>query len=160
MKIEAKIDLKDIKRLQKAGSLVADTTERTMQTWAVDVHKEIVLNLTGRKLKVRSGRLRSKMQFPLIQRRGAVIKAVFGNKVKYAAIHEYGGTTRPHDIFPRRAKALRFIVGGEDVFAKRVRHPGSKISEKRYIREPVEKGVPKLTGLLEKNIAVKLDGKQ
>lgn len=34
--------------------------------------------------------------------------------------------TRPHVIRPRRAKALRFEVGGEVVFAKRVRHPGTR----------------------------------
>ncbi|WP_234334281.1 hypothetical protein [Streptomyces sp. NRRL B-1347] len=34
--------------------------------------------------------------------------------------------TRPHLIRPRRRKALRFDVGGEIVFAKLVRHPGTR----------------------------------
>ncbi|WP_327345999.1 hypothetical protein [Streptomyces europaeiscabiei] len=34
--------------------------------------------------------------------------------------------TRPHIIRPRRAKALRFDVGGETVFASVVRHPGTR----------------------------------
>jgi hypothetical protein len=34
--------------------------------------------------------------------------------------------TRPHIIVPRRAKALRFEAGGSIVFAKRVRHPGTR----------------------------------
>lgn len=34
--------------------------------------------------------------------------------------------TRPHIIVPRRAKALRFEAGGSVVFARRVRHPGTK----------------------------------
>ncbi|MGX1514042.1 hypothetical protein [Streptomyces collinus] len=34
--------------------------------------------------------------------------------------------TKPHIIVPRRAKALRFEAGGSVVFAKRVRHPGTK----------------------------------
>ncbi len=34
--------------------------------------------------------------------------------------------TRPHIIRPRRAKALRFEVGGEVVFARKVRHPGTR----------------------------------
>ncbi|WP_328638359.1 hypothetical protein [Streptomyces canus] len=34
--------------------------------------------------------------------------------------------TRPHIIVPRRAKALRFEAGGGIVFAKRVRHPGTR----------------------------------
>ncbi|MFC9604538.1 hypothetical protein ACFTTN_13900 [Streptomyces niveus] len=34
--------------------------------------------------------------------------------------------TRPHIIRPRRAKALRFQVGGRVVFAAYVRHPGTR----------------------------------
>lgn len=34
--------------------------------------------------------------------------------------------TRPHLIRPRRAKALRFEVGGEVVFTRLVRHPGTR----------------------------------
>ncbi len=34
--------------------------------------------------------------------------------------------TRPHTIRPRRAKALRFVVGGRVVFARVVHHPGNK----------------------------------
>lgn len=34
--------------------------------------------------------------------------------------------TQPHIIRPRRAKALRFHVGGRVVFAKMVRHPGTR----------------------------------
>lgn len=33
--------------------------------------------------------------------------------------------TRPHTIRPRRAKVLRFVVGGRVVFARVVHHPGS-----------------------------------
>ena len=54
----------------------------------------------------------------------------------YAAFTEYG--TRPHEIVPRAKKALRFAVGANRrlsgsprsgspvVFAKRVRHPGTR----------------------------------
>jgi hypothetical protein len=34
--------------------------------------------------------------------------------------------TRPHTIRPKRASVLRFEVGGEAVFAQRVRHPGAR----------------------------------
>lgn len=37
--------------------------------------------------------------------------------------------TRPHLIRPRRAKALRFEVGGRVVYAKLVRHPGTKAND-------------------------------
>lgn len=37
--------------------------------------------------------------------------------------------TRPHLIRPRRAKALKFDVGGSTVFAKLVRHPGTDAND-------------------------------
>ena len=42
----------------------------------------------------------------------------------YAAVVEFG--SRPHPIFPRHAQALRFEVGGRVVFARYVRHPGTR----------------------------------
>lgn len=42
----------------------------------------------------------------------------------YSAALEYG--TKPHVIEPKTAKALHFKSDGQDVFAKRVNHPGTK----------------------------------
>lgn len=50
------------------------------------------------------------------------------NKV-YAAIHQFGGQTRPHVILPRNKKALAF--GGRVV--KKVNHPGSKITARPFL---------------------------
>lgn len=41
-----------------------------------------------------------------------------------ASIYVINGA-RPHVIRPRRARALRFQVGGRTVFAARVNHPGN-----------------------------------
>lgn len=42
----------------------------------------------------------------------------------YAIYVERG--TAPHIIEPKKAKALRFVVNGKVIFAKRVRHPGTQ----------------------------------
>lgn len=47
-----------------------------------------------------------------------------GTDVEYAPFVHDG--TRPHIIRPRRAQALRFAVGGRIVYARRVRHPGTR----------------------------------
>lgn len=40
--------------------------------------------------------------------------------------------TRPHQIVPKRKKALRFVRNGSFIFAKRVHHPGTKGDEYIY----------------------------
>lgn len=37
--------------------------------------------------------------------------------------------TKPHPIMPRRARVLRFQAGGATVWARRVRHPGTKAQQ-------------------------------
>lgn len=53
---------------------------------------------------------------------GAVVR-IFSTK-KTAAFLEYG--TKPHVIRARKASALRFVVGGKTVFARKVNHPGTR----------------------------------
>lgn len=55
--------------------------------------------------------------------------AVVGTNAKYAAIHQFGGQTRPHEIRPRNKKALAF--GGRVV--KKVNHPGSNIPARPFL---------------------------
>ncbi|QBH95471.1 phage virion morphogenesis protein [Limnobaculum zhutongyuii] len=52
-----------------------------------------------------------------------------GSNLKYAAIQNNGGTTRPHVIRPRNKKALAF----SGRFAKKVNHPGSKIPARTFL---------------------------
>lgn len=73
---------------------------------------------------VRTGRLRASLR---VQRRGFLglrLRWTIGSDVEYADMVHDG--TRPHIIRPKNAKALRFRVGGRTVFAKVVRHPGTR----------------------------------
>ena len=58
-------------------------------------------------------------------------QAVVGTNVAYAAIHQFGGTTRPHVIVAKRKKALAWATGGHPV--KKVNHPGSKIPARPFL---------------------------
>jgi len=42
----------------------------------------------------------------------------------YAQIVSSG--SRPHVIYPRFARALRFVIAGQVIYARRVNHPGTK----------------------------------
>lgn len=56
-------------------------------------------------------------------------EAIISNNMPYAAIHQFGGKTRPHVILPKYKKALAF---GGGVF-KKVNHPGSDIPARPYL---------------------------
>lgn len=45
-------------------------------------------------------------------------------RAHYAVYVLFG--TRPHPIYPKNKKALRWAIGGKFVFAKSVNHPGNK----------------------------------
>jgi phage gpG-like protein len=100
-----------------------------------------LLGLIGRKLgggvlQPRSGALAASIGVdgPAISGDHVVTTVFSGGDLKYAAIQEYGGVTGPHDILPSRARALAFVVGGRQVFARIVHHPGSHIPERSYLR--------------------------
>ena len=66
--------------------------------------------LSGQKLRVRTGNLRRSLQerrARKVQERGNEIIGIVGTNLKYAAIHEYGGTIRP-----KRAKWLAIPLKG------------------------------------------------
>jgi len=72
-------------------------------------------------------------------------RALVGVGVDYAPFLEWG--TRPHEIRPRRARALRFYAGGRLVFARRVLHPG--IRPRLFVLSAAEALREELSGLVE-----------
>lgn len=61
--------------------------------------------------------------------KNSISVSINGNKINISMLDywkhvEYG--TPPHIIRPVNKKALKFSVGGNDVFAKEVHHPGTR----------------------------------
>lgn len=82
-----------------------------------------VLNRSAILCPVDTGRLRASGRMKVVvTARGPRGKVEY--PVKYAAAVEDGSA--PHVIKPRRRKALRFVVGGQVVYATSVRHPGTR----------------------------------
>lgn len=97
--------------------------------------------LSGQVLNRVSGALSRSIQQLVTQDDKSVIGRVYSaGDVKYAGIHEYGGETKPHDIYPRKGTALKFMGPGAkgEIFAKVVHHPGSKMPERSFMRSSLK----------------------
>lgn len=98
---------------------------------------EILQNIRSKSgLKVRSGSLLNSIgaSKKVYEDNGQVVGEIGPQGIPYAAIHEFGGKTAAHRIEARNAKVLAFQMGGEQVFAKFVNHPGSNIPARPYLR--------------------------
>lgn len=78
-----------------------------------------------RMVRVRTGRLLSSIRKNRgTSARGPYVDLIAGGAGIRYTMFEHDGT-RPHIIRARRRKSLRFMSGGQVVFAKSVRHPGT-----------------------------------
>ena len=93
--------------------------------------------LSGQVLKRRTGRLAGSINKEVITKKDVVIGRV-GSNLKYARIHELGGTIRPV-----RAKYLCFKIDGQFVMAKEVTIP-----KRPYIAPSMKEYRPQLQKIL------------
>ena len=59
--------------------------------------------------------------------------ATVGTNKVYAPILNFGGKTKPHEIWHRNFKALGFMRNGEKVHYGKVNHPGSNIPARPFM---------------------------
>lgn len=133
-------------------------------------------NLRGKVLKVDTGRLWRLMEVYDVEAGTAAV----GTNVEYAAIHEFGGRTKPHVIRARHAGALAFpktALGstllvrnrkgqvrksaynrGLIVLTQEVHHPGSVMPARPYLRPALRESVPDIREAIEKRIGDMLKG--
>jgi len=86
-----------------------------------------------------------------IEQHADASSAMVGTNVKYAAIHQFGGKTKAHEIRPRLKKALAF--GGRVV--NKVNHPGSNIPARPFLKlgaDDENKIVSKVSAYLQQAI--------
>jgi phage gpG-like protein len=127
--------------------------------------------LSGQVLKTRTGALRRSIS-PSVEQGATAITGIVGTNKIYARAHEFGVTTKAHDIFPKKRKALAWLKGGYAVpekkgifkatgewtrkggkalgemgalsYAKHVRHPGSVIPERSFMRTALNEMSPEI----------------
>lgn len=109
-------------------------------------------DLMSERLQSKTGRLTSdKIQTEVTQEGSRVTGKVFVAGVPYAKIQEEGGTTRPHEIYPRNGKVLAFIgATGEKVVARSVYHPGGTIQGKHFFKDAYRQMAPEISRGLKK----------
>ena len=110
--------------------------------------------LSGQVLHVRSGALRQSINYRVSGTGSSITAEVFSHGVPYAAIHEFGGHTKPHKIEAIHAQALHFLMGGKDIFVKSVNHPGSVMPERSYMRSSLQEMLPEIRKTLLRAIIV------
>ena len=127
---------------RKIRNLMLDVMERETEA-VLDVAK-----LRLAELFPNPGRMQAALSTEVTVGAGnEVVGRVFATgDLPYMAIHEFGGQTAPHDIFPVNAKVLHFFsdhaatfrtaatAATNEVFATHVRHPGSQMPERSYLR--------------------------
>ena len=95
--------------------------------------------LSGQVLNVVTGALRRSISNEVTTGSNSVTAEVYSSgDVKYAAIHEYGGTIPAHEVVATKAQALHFVIGAKDVFAKRVQIPDVKMPERSFLRSSLD----------------------
>lgn len=113
--------------------------------WAatIEVQERVKNLIDGPVLNRRSGRLWRSIHNEVF-RKGGVIVGIVGTDVKYAAIHEFGGTIRPK-------KAGGFLVfknaDGETAFAREV-----KIPKRPYMSKGLEDSKSAINKHIERHI--------
>ncbi len=124
---------------------------------------QLVTQRARRKSPIDTGRLkRSLTQGRPYSKTGGSRAIDVGTNVVYAAIHEFGGKTKPHLITPRIKQALAFewpnapaglepSKSGKYVFSS-VNHPGSVIKATPYLRPAIEESKKKVVIILTRSV--------
>lgn len=88
------------------------------ETSKAKAFEQRVRSLVKSRTPVASGRL---LRANRISRSTSTV-TILNNEGHAAPVHE---GSRPHKIVPRKARALRFTLGGKTIYAKSVWHPGT-----------------------------------
>lgn len=119
---QAKITLKNDREVKRAikrlGDNLPKAAESAMRQSMLFLHRQTVAKkLSGQVLKRQTGRLASSMNSK-VYKQGRGVVGIIGSNVKYARIHEFGGT-----IVPKNGPFLVFRIGDRVIKTKKVTIP-------------------------------------
>jgi hypothetical protein len=137
---------------------VTDALRRAVAIATIDLSNYVKTNkLSGQVLNVKTGTLRRAVKSYPPSGDGPIVGTVsVGQEAAvYGRVHEYGGAG-PYEITPIRAKALRFMLGGQAVFAKSVMHPPAK--ERSFMRSALADKRAEIIARLERAVSSAFSG--
>ena len=145
--------LSNIKRIEKK---IPDASRMAM-FMATELLRGYIAKykLSGQKLKVRTGRLRTSIERE-VSGKGLDIVGRVGSNLKYARIHELGGPAQDMTIVPVRAKALHFFIGGKEIFCRSVFMPAFAIKPKYYIKSSMRETANRLRQIIGRKVYMEL----
>lgn len=111
------------RKFQKASQRMSQVMRDKMSIVVMGLKGQIQEKMSGKVLKVRTGRLRSSVT-TRVEMQGKDILGKVGSNVVYAPVHEYGAT-----ITAKKGEYLRFQVEGHWVSVKSVKIPRRPIWE-------------------------------
>ena len=127
----ATVEVEGLKELKKTLERILDHLRNILEDLTKETYEKAV-----QYAPVRTGFLRRNIIWRVEGLTGRVV-----SQAPYSAFIEYG--TRQHMIFPRRARVLRFEVGGRVVFARYARHPGTR--SQFYMRRALQDALNRLS---------------
>lgn len=128
---------------RRAARNVKSDTNKNLLKAAALIQRSAKRKVSGPVLNVRTGQLRRSI---IVRKRGSGVSTVVtvGPQVKYGAAHEFGANIP--ERFPKRAKALRFEIGGRVIFAKRA--AGFKLKARPFMRPSLQENLEAVTRLI------------
>lgn len=122
-------------RVERMKSTVQQALYQAVLALSLRMEARVKDKLSGEVLNVVTGALRRSIASSVTQSGTGVTGRVYsGGDVKYAAIHEFGGTIHIPDIYPTAGKALHFFAGGAEIFATHVAAHNVVMPERSYMR--------------------------
>jgi phage gpG-like protein len=138
-----------VARLEAMPGRLHDGIARAVTRLGFELQRRVQEKLSGEVLKVRTGTLRSSINTQITDT-PTEVSATVGTNVAYARYHEYG-VARSWVIEARNAQVLRFTIGGQTLFRRRVTHP--PLPERSFLRSALAEMAPQIEEGLREAIA-------
>ncbi len=129
--------------LRQAIPALTSALDREVLTLGLKLSARVKQKLSGEVLKVQTGRLRRSIHLEM-ERSSHSVTAVVGTNVFYGRLHELGHSVPGHVVQVQQAKALHFVQGGGEVFAKRVFVPAYNRRKRSFLQSSLQEMTPEI----------------